>query len=312
MSRIRIGICSWTDRTLLKSGFYPASASNPAGRLAYYASHFNVAEIDSTYYALADVRSAFRWIGGTPYDFLFGVKSYGIFTFHRVKFGSLPEWLRIELGGGSPDALVNREDLSHKQRVKLYEEFLQPVEILQSAGRLAYLLFQFPPNFLYSAKALSYIKKIREMSGPMPLALEVRNRSWLDKGNRDAFFRVLRDQNVAYVAVDEPALSWTVPPVWPVTAEWGTVARFHGRNQAGWRNSKATVHERFDYEYRREELEDWAEKIIMIRDEPRVSQKIFLMFNNCVADKAVRGAWLMRDMLGLGAYPGGLQRELDL
>ncbi|MCL2684555.1 MAG: DUF72 domain-containing protein, partial [Synergistaceae bacterium] len=104
MGAVRIGICSWTDRTLLKSGFYPAYASKPAGYLAYYASRFDVVEIDSTYYSLANSLSAFRWIGGTPAGFLFGVKSYGIFTFHRVKFASLPEWLKAEFGGGPPDA----------------------------------------------------------------------------------------------------------------------------------------------------------------------------------------------------------------
>ena len=149
------------------------------------------------------------------------------------------------------------------------------------------------------------------MSGPMPLALEVRNKSWLDDGNKDVFFDLLRDQNIAYAAVDEPILSWTVPRDWPVTAEWGTVARFHGRNNEGWQNPKATVHERFDYEYKREELKGWAEKIIEIRDTFGDSQKILVMFNNCVSDKAVRGAWLLTEMLGLGTYPGGLQRELD-
>jgi uncharacterized protein YecE (DUF72 family) len=311
MGGIRVGICSWTDRTLLKSGFYPASASNPAGRLAYYASRFNVVEIDSTYYALADSLSAFRWIGGTPAEFLFGLKSYGIFTFHRVKFGSLPQWLKAELGGGPPDALVSRNDLSHKQRVRLYEEFLRPIEILRSSGKLAYLLFQFPPGWVFSAEALSYIRRIREMSGPMPLALEVRNKSWLDGGNREKFLDTLRDQNIAYVAVDEPALSWTVPRDWPVTAEWGTVARFHGRNVAGWRNPKATVHERFDYAYKREELAEWTGKISELFSRFESWQEIFVMLNNCVSDKAARSAWLLMEMLGMGEYPLGLQQELD-
>ena len=311
MGGIHIGICSWIDRTLLKSGFYPASASSPAGRLAYYASRFDVVEIDSTYYALADSRSAFRWVGGTPVDFLFGVKSYGLFTFHRVKFGSLPQWLKAELGGDKPDALVKRGDLSHKQRVKLFEEFIQPVEILRASGRLAYLLFQFPPNWSFGAETMSYIKRLREISGPIPLALEVRNRSWLDSGNTDLFLNLLRDQNIAYVGVDEPALSWTVPGEWPVTAEWGTVARFHGRNSEGWQNPRATVHERFDYNYGREELGEWADKIIEISGKYGDTKKIFVMFNNCVSDKAVRGACLLADMLGMGAYPGGFQQELD-
>ena len=311
MGDVRIGTCSWTDKTLLKSGFYPASASSPAGRLAYYSSRFGVVEVDSTYYALADSRSANRWIGSTPDNFLFGVKSYGLFTFHRVKFASLSAWLKAELGGGPPNALVKREDVSHKQRVRLYEEFLRPVEILHSSGRLAYLLFQFPQYWLYNAENLSYIKRIREMSGTMPLALELRNRSWFEGGNRDVFIDLLSDRNIAYTAVDEPDIGWTVPRDWPITADFGTVVRFHGRNHAGWQNPKASVYERFDYEYKREELADWVSEIISIREKSGGAQKIFLMFNNCVSDKAVRGARLMTEMLGMGTYRGDLQRELD-
>ena len=312
MGGIRVGICSWTDRTLLRSGFYPASASNPAGRLAHYASRFDVVEIDSTYYALADSLSAFRWVGGTPGGFKFGVKSFGIFTFHRVKFASLPGWLKSELGGGAPDAPVRREDLTHGQRVKLFDEFIKPVEILRSSGKLADLLFQFPPGWRFGAEGLAYLRRIREISGPMPLAVEVRNNSWLDAGNRSQFLDVLADQNIAYVAVDEPAIGWTAPPEWPITAEWGTVVRFHGRNKAGWRNPKATVHERFDYEYSRQELADWAEQAKKLKDDSSAGRQMFLMFNNCVSDKAVRGAWLMREMLGMGSgYPDGFQRGLD-
>ena len=109
VGEVRIGICSWTDKTLLKSGFYPASASSPEGRLTYYSSRFGVVEVDSTYYALADSRSAHRWIGSTPENFLFGIKSYGLFTFHRVKFASLPAWFKAELSGGLSRAAIDTQ-----------------------------------------------------------------------------------------------------------------------------------------------------------------------------------------------------------
>jgi uncharacterized protein YecE (DUF72 family) len=270
-------------------------------------------EVDSTYYALSDSLSAFRWVGGTPSVFMFGVKAFALFTFHRAKFASLPKWLKAELGNRVPDALIRREDLSHEQRVRLFGEFIEPVEILRSSGRLAYLLFQFPPGWRFSAKGLVYFKRIREMSGPLPLAVEVRNNSWFEAGNREMFLDALADQNIAYVAVDEPALGWTPPPEWPVTAEWGTIARFHGRNRAGWKNPKATVHERFDYEYGRSELEGWAARAGELSAESGRQGRIFLMFNNCVSDKAVRGAALISEMLGMdiGRRPG-LQRTFDI
>jgi uncharacterized protein YecE (DUF72 family) len=299
MTDVRVGICSWTDRTLLKSGFYPPSASNPASRLAYYASCFDVVEIDSTYYSLADIQSAFRWIAGTPSGFMFGVKSFAIFTFHRARYSSLPAWLKAELGAKRPDDAVRREELSHEQRVRLFNEFMEPVGILRSAERLAYLLFQFPPGWVFSAQGLSYIKRLREMSGPLPLAVEVRNRSWLQEGNREKFLSVLSDQNIAYVAADEPETGWSVPRDCYVTAQWGSVARFHGRNRAGWKKPGASVRERFDYEYARGELNEWAERVKEMTGNLRASGNIFLMFNNCVSDKAVKGALMMSDILGL-------------
>lgn len=297
----------------MKSGFYPGAASTPAARLSYYASRFGVVEVDSTYYSIADSLSAFRWIGGTPRNFLFGVKSFSLFTFHRAKFASLPKWLRIDLGSHMPDELLKREDLSHEQRVRLFAEFIKPVEILRSSGRLAYLLFQFPPGWRFSRNGLAYFRTLRDISGPLPLAVEVRNNTWFEAGNREKFLDALAGQNIAYTAVDEPAIGWTVPPEWPITAQWGTLVRFHGRNTGGWKNPRSSVHERFDYEYGHTELEEWAAKAKNLTEGFGESQKMFLMFNNCVSDKAVRSAALMARLMGTkNPNEPGLQKTLDI
>jgi len=54
MGRIRIGLSSWTDRSLLESGkFYPPGVDDAEGRLRYYASRFpDLVEVNSTYYSL--------------------------------------------------------------------------------------------------------------------------------------------------------------------------------------------------------------------------------------------------------------------
>jgi uncharacterized protein YecE (DUF72 family) len=295
-----VGICSWTDRTLLKSGFYPKSASNPAARLAHYSREFDVVEVDATYYALPDPAVAFKWLAGTPKNFMFGVKSFSLFTFHRAKFASLPMWLKAELplGECAKDTLVRRNDLTTEQRKRLFEDFIGPVKIMHKAGRLAYLLFQFPPYWNFCREGLVYFKRLREVSGPLPLAVEVRNNSWLAESNGEKFLRVLEYENIAYVAVDEPDIGWTVGPNWPVTAEWGTVVRFHGRNAAGWRDSRSPVHEKFNYEYSIDELKDWLKRIESVRGSC-LGKKIYLMYNNCVEDKAVESARLMKKLLGI-------------
>lgn len=306
---IRIGTCSWTDRTLLRSGFYPKSATTPASRLAFYATQFDTVEVDSSFYALPNPENAVRWLTGTPREFVFGVKSFALFTFHRTKVASLPKWLQKELGR-EPSSQIRREELSPEQRLRLYEEFLQTLEILHGAGRLAYLLFQFPPYWYFSRESLAYIRRLRQVSGPIPLALEVRNNTWLAPKNREKFYGTLRDENIAYVAVDEPKLDWTVSAEWPLTAEWGTVVRFHGRNRAGWSNPRASVLEKFDYEYDASELGEWEEAI---RETLRSAKNVYLMYNNCVADKAVHSANLMKEIMGLSppSGPYGRQGRLD-
>ncbi|MDR0648539.1 MAG: DUF72 domain-containing protein [Synergistaceae bacterium] len=308
--KIRVGLCSWTDKTLLKSGFYPASASTPASRLAHYSGIFSTVEVDSTYYALPDPGNVFRWLAGTPKHFTFGVKAFSIFTFHRARLASLPHWLREELSGaGVPrDAPVRREDLTPGQRKRLFEEFVSPIRIMRDSGRLAYLLFQFPPYWTFSRDRLAYLRRLREVSGPMPLAVEVRNGSWLAPGNYEKFIDALEAENIAYTAVDEPDIGWTPGPDWPLTAEWGTLARFHGRNSAGWRDRRASVHERFDYEYSPSELGEWLPRI----EDAVKAKAVYLMYNNCVGDKAARAALAMMEMLGLPVTGLRVARQKNL
>jgi uncharacterized protein YecE (DUF72 family) len=90
------------------------------------------------------------------------------------------------------------------------------------------------------------------------------------------------------------------------------VARFHGRNRAGWKKPGASVQERFDYEYTRDELKEWTDRVKELTDKLREAGSIFLMFNNCVSDKAVKGALMMSDMLGLAPKKNlNIQKTLD-
>jgi len=76
MGRIRIGLSSWTDKSLLESGkFYPPGVDDAEGRLRYYASRFpDLVEVNSTYYALPSERNAFYWDQRTADDFVFDIK----------------------------------------------------------------------------------------------------------------------------------------------------------------------------------------------------------------------------------------------
>lgn len=68
---IKVGTVSWTDRTLLESGWYPPGADNPQRRLAHYARQFPLVEVDATYYAPPAERTTQLWADRTPPGFTF-------------------------------------------------------------------------------------------------------------------------------------------------------------------------------------------------------------------------------------------------
>ncbi|GIJ24931.1 hypothetical protein Vqi01_00930 [Micromonospora qiuiae] len=79
MGEIRVGTASWTDRTLLDSGWYPPSADTPQRRLSHYARQFPLVEVDATYYSPPAERTARLWAERTPAPFRRhgGVRSVG-------------------------------------------------------------------------------------------------------------------------------------------------------------------------------------------------------------------------------------------
>ena len=92
---VRVGICSWAEKTLVASGeFYPPEAKSAEERLRYYATRFDTVEVDSTYYAIPDQRTAWLWDARTPRDFTFHIKAYGALTGHAIDPKTLPGDLR--------------------------------------------------------------------------------------------------------------------------------------------------------------------------------------------------------------------------
>src|SRR5260370_36109083 len=77
---IRVGTASWTDKTLLASGWYPPEASSAEQRLAYYASQFSLGEVDSTYYTPPNERNRALWAVPTPPAFTLTGKAFSLPT----------------------------------------------------------------------------------------------------------------------------------------------------------------------------------------------------------------------------------------
>jgi uncharacterized protein YecE (DUF72 family) len=293
---ILVGTCSWTDQTLIQSGrFYPQWAKSAEDRLRFYASRFGIVEVDSTYYAMPAEQTARLWVERTPDDFVFDVKSFRLFTQHPTPLKSLPRDVREALPPRAGEkANLYQRDLPAEMERELWYRFESALLPLDSAMKLGVVLFQFPPWFHPGSQQREYILLCKERLPQYRLAVEFRQNSWLNERNSEHTLRFLRENDLAYVCVDEPqGFKSSVPPVAEATSEIGIV-RFHGRNAATWEKKGIAVTERFDYLYSEPELAEWVPRI---RDLSSRTRQLHVLFNNCREDKAVVNAGQIRLML---------------
>ncbi|MGE5654231.1 MAG: DUF72 domain-containing protein [Bacillota bacterium] len=274
---IRIGTCSWTDKTLLSCGrFYPSPKLSAEERLRFYARRFTTVEVDSSFYGLPSERNSYLWLSRTPDHFLFNIKAYKTLTLHdRSRGATDQEWA-------------------------MFRQALLP---LVSAGRLGYVLFQFPPWFRPGKENLDYLANCQERLPEMKLAVQFRHASWVLGKQEHETFSFLDKQRLAYVSVDEPQIrtAQTMPPLAAATGSFAVV-RFNGRNVKNWYAKDIPVVERFRYRYQPDELAPWIEKIRSL--EQRTGQ-VFVMFNNCFEDDAIVNAIDIARLLGVDLETGG-------
>jgi uncharacterized protein YecE (DUF72 family) len=281
MGSILVGCCSWTDKSLIDSGrFYPPEVKTPEERLRYYASQFPLVEVDSSYYALPDQRTAALWVERTPENFTFNVKAFRAFTGHQTPLNAFPRNLQEEVPAKPGAANTYYRDLPQDLRDELWRRFADALLPLDSAGKLGVVLFQYPPWFSASPGNLEFLVHCREMlPQQFSMAAEFRNAAWLDERSRDNTLRFLRDNRLAFVCVDGPqGFKSSIPPIAQVTTESVGLVRFHGRNAATWEARGASSAERFDWYYADEELTEWVPKIGELSG--RVEQVQVLMNTN--------------------------------
>jgi uncharacterized protein YecE (DUF72 family) len=287
VGRIRVGTASWTDRTLLASGWYPSTANTAEKRLAHYARHFPLVEVDATYYAPPSEDTARLWAQRTPSDFTFNIKAFSLLTGHPTKVSALPKDLRPETDKKNiyPDALPEQayEDL--------WSRFLSALDPLVEAGKLGAILFQFPPWFTIRYANKQYILEVATRCRPLRIAVELRHESWFSGSNEKETLDFLREHNLPYVCVDMPqGHKSSIPPVVAATSDLAVV-RFHGHSDK-W--TSKDIHEKFGYLYREEELAQWAPKLRDLADQ---TAQTHVLMNNCYSDYAQRNAEQLIDLL---------------
>jgi uncharacterized protein YecE (DUF72 family) len=288
MGEIRVGTASWTDRTLIESGWYPAGATTAERRLAYYSSQFPLVEVDSTYYGPPAARTARLWAQRTPAGFLFNVKAFSLLTGHPTR----PSALYRDLRPDTDKATIYRGDLDPDVVDEVWRRFLEALRPLAEVGKLGAVLFQFPPWFTIRRSNKEYLDEVARRCGATRPVIELRHPSWFAGGNQAETLAFLRERRLPYVCVDMPqGYTGSVPPVLESTADLAVV-RLHGHSDA-W-NSK-DIHDKYGYRYSDRELRQWAPKLRALAGSTRQTH---VLLNNCYLDYAQRNATRLAELLG--------------
>jgi uncharacterized protein YecE (DUF72 family) len=284
---LKIGTASWTDKTLLASGWYPEDVKSAEERLAFYASRFPIVEVDSTYYTPPNERNSELWAQRTPPGFTFNIKAYSLLTRHPTRVASIYKDLRPE----AAKANVYAKDLEPKVVDQVWERFLAALDPLHQAGKLGALLFQFPQWFPIGRANKQYILECKRRCEPVPICVEFRNKTWLSEDNAAETLDFLRSYAVPYVCVDMPqGYPSSVPPVVAATTDLAVI-RFHGHSDK-W--TSKNIYDRFGYRYSTEELTEWAPKVASLAES---TAQTHVLMNNCYSDYAQTNAQALMDLL---------------
>jgi len=289
--KILVGTASWSDPGFVER-WYPKKLPAPA-RLPWYAQHFDLVEVNSTFYSVPDPRMVERWCAATPDDFMFDVKLHQLLSFHSTPAKLLPPDLQSQAETDGKGKVRTTPDIQEA----LLKTFLHRMAIFHSAGKLGVLLLQLSPAFSPRKHQLSELEPLIAMLGGYDLAIEFRNRNWAIGDQLESTTGFVRKHGAIFVNIDAPASDhFTVMPsdIDEVTNRNVAYLRLHGRNAKAYITGR-TVAARFDYNYSDEEIAEVAERSRKLEREAR---EVHAIFNNNNLDYAPRAALRLRKALG--------------
>jgi len=296
VGRILIGLCSWTDRTLIESGrFYPVAKMSAEARLGWYAGVFPHVEVDSSYYALPSVGAARLWVERTPPGFVFHVKAFRAFTGHWLEHAALPRDL-LRFMPPTDKSRVYYRDLPREVADELWRRFSAALRPLHDAGKLSLVLFQFPHWVTPGERSRQHILMCKTRLPDYRLAVEFRNEAWFSSSERDATLDFLRSHGLTHVVADEPQVGGESVPLVPEATTDVAYIRFHGRNKETWSGQKEASWERFNYWYSSEDMDELTPVVRSLADRTSAT---YALFNNNYRDQGVQGARLLAQRLGV-------------
>jgi len=292
---VRVGICSWTEGTLLKSGaFYPSETMTAEERLRFYAQHFDTVEVDSTYYAIPSEANAVLWAERTPENFIFHVKVYGALTGHGINPRTLPQEIRAEL---SVQELTRSYTYIRDRALirNIARRFRNSLTPLVKSNKIGLLVYQFPPWFQYSVRHFDLIRERCNLIDDLDSGVEFRHGSWLTERRRESVLSFLREHGLAFIVADEPQYgSMATVPFLPEITTKVSYIRLHGRNRANWLRKGIETSLRYAYEYSEAELKEFIPSISKLKKQ---AKQTYIMFNNCHLGFAIKNASQMKKMI---------------
>ncbi len=261
MARLYIGTSGWSypkGEGTWAGYFYPTGKIN---ELEYYSQFFKTVEINSTFYRPPNPGYVYNWAQRVPEGFLFTVKLWQKFTHPKMYKEATGE-----------EAVISRQD------VDLFNHSIEP---LVKYRKLGALLAQFPPSFKNEPYGRQILNAVIRTFGQYRLAVELRHRSWSDD---ESTARVLRDNNVAWVQIDEPKFKTSIAQEVPLTSDMAYF-RFHGRNAEMWWKGDSEM--RYKYLYSPEEITELTERV---KSAAQQTKLLFALFNNHWRGYAPRNA----------------------
>ena len=258
-----IGVAGWAYPDW-EGVFYPQGRSGKSiGRLAFLARYVDLVEVNASFYRIPPARQAEQWLAAVADRprFRFTLKLWQGFTHGAA-----------DLRG--PEAAA----------------FCELAQALDDGKRLAATLAQFPWSFKYGPAEMDHIRRLSERFGrDRPLVVEVRHRSWM----RQEYLDMLRALEVGFCNIDQPVIGESLEPSALVTAAPAYV-RLHGRRYDTWFAEGVAPHERYNYLYGSDVLNEWARRVAELT--PRASPTLVIA-NNHFRGKAVAAALELKSRL---------------